>query len=163
MPSQAYFRLRYNYNPETGELTHRMNAPGPTGAKYKSGDKADSRHKPTGYMRVCIGKSTYRTNRVAWVWMTGEDPGRLDVDHKDRNRSNNKWSNLRKGTRAQNIFNRSNKSPLSRINRKGERWMVTFGCPRTGDLYFEYFPTKAEALAARDNWLIGRYGEFAVS
>ena len=40
--------------------------------------------------------------------MTGADP--IEVDHIDGNRSNNKWSNLRNGTRSDNQRNTAFKS-----------------------------------------------------
>ena len=59
--------------------------------------------------------------RVIWYLQTGEDPGKAIVDHKDRNRMNNCWSNLRLGTHAQNCWNRSGVKGYSK-NRNS--WMV---------------------------------------
>ena len=49
----------------------------------------------------------YRANRIAWYFMTGVDPLHMDVEHRDRNRANNRWTNLRLATRAQNQANRT--------------------------------------------------------
>ena len=51
-----------------------------------------------GSLGYHVGKfrgSTYFHHRVIWFLMTGEDPGEQTVDHKDRDRSNNRWENLR--------------------------------------------------------------------
>jgi HNH endonuclease len=40
------------------------------------------------------GYSKHFAHRVAWLWMTGEWPV-AEIEHKDGNRSNNRWGNLR--------------------------------------------------------------------
>ena len=51
-----------------------------------------------------LGQRQLKAHRVAWCLHQGTDPGHLMVDHIDRNRSNNRASNLRlvdpKGNRA---------------------------------------------------------------
>jgi hypothetical protein len=48
---------------------------------------------------------------VAWYLHTGEDPGNLQIDHIDRNRSNNKFSNLCLANSTEdNLNNDTNKS-----------------------------------------------------
>ena len=53
-----------------------------------------------------LGKST-RVHRFAFLQEKGYIP--IEVDHKDRNKSNNKWDNLRDSTRSQNCRNSSKK------------------------------------------------------
>jgi len=55
-----------------------------------------------------IGSLGYE-HRLAWYIMTGKVP-KSDVDHIDRDRSNNKWSNLRPASRSKNLGNSSRKS-----------------------------------------------------
>jgi hypothetical protein len=57
-----------------------------------------------GYIRICINKKNYFASVLAWFYMTGEWP-KDQVDHKDLNKSNNKWSNLREATGSQNRGN----------------------------------------------------------
>jgi hypothetical protein len=52
------------------------------------------------------GKS-YKNHRVIYFLKTGIDPEEKEVDHKDTNSSNNKFSNLRLATHAQNQHNKS--------------------------------------------------------
>jgi HNH endonuclease len=61
-----------------------------------------------GYWYLTINYQKLLAHRVAYKIMTGVDP--IEVDHIDGNRSNNKWSNLRNGTRSENARNTALKS-----------------------------------------------------
>jgi len=61
--------------------------------------------KPDGYRTIVIKGKGYLAHRLAWLYMTGSWPV-LDVDHKDRTRDNNVWTNLREATKSQNQQNR---------------------------------------------------------
>lgn len=75
-----------------------------------------------GYWRVGVLGKRYLAHRLAWLYETGEW---LDgeIDHKNRVRSDNRWSNLRKSDEFTNKRNtpayRNNKSGL-----KGVSWHV---------------------------------------
>jgi hypothetical protein len=84
-----------------------------------------------GYLVIRIDKVLYLGHMLAWLLMTGEWPT-TEIDHKDQNPSNNKWSNLRLATHAQNITNQSvhfdNKSGHKGIYRhKNGRYYVNVG------------------------------------
>lgn len=49
----------------------------------------------------------FKAHRVAWLYVTGEDPGDSLIDHKDQDPFNNKWENLRKASHAENGKNSS--------------------------------------------------------
>lgn len=49
----------------------------------------------------------FKAHRVAWLYITGEDPGEFLIDHKDQDPFNNKEENLRKATNAENGKNSS--------------------------------------------------------
>ena len=58
--------------------------------------------KLSRYITVEINGARVRANRLAWLLMKGEWPRHV-IDHKDHNRTNNKWLNLRDVTvRANN-------------------------------------------------------------
>jgi hypothetical protein len=58
-----------------------------------------------GY-KVSLLDGRYQTHhRVAWFIMTGEWPEN-EIDHRNRKRADNRWSNLRAATKAENAQNR---------------------------------------------------------
>jgi hypothetical protein len=82
--------------------------------------------QPSGWFRGSKGCRNYRrlwwrgrhymAHRVAWHLMTGEWP-RKEIDHIDRDQSNNRWRNLREATRWQNAKN----LPMRKNNKTGLR------------------------------------------
>jgi hypothetical protein len=62
--------------------------------------------KEDGYWRVTLDGSHYYCHRIVWKMFTGVDPGELEVDHVNKNRSDNRICNLRLVTTRQNSFNR---------------------------------------------------------
>lgn len=102
--SQDELKNLLNYDPETGDITWLV----PRGGGFGLGDKAGYliKGKKGGYLAILVKGARYRAHTLAWFYMTGEWVRKpLEVDHKDRNRSNNSWSNLRKATGAQNCTN----------------------------------------------------------
>jgi hypothetical protein len=73
-----------------------------------------------GYISVGIDARSFLAHRVIWVLVTGEDPGNL-LDHKDTDKSNNRWLNLRKATKQQNGCNRGVPAN-SKTGIKGVSW-----------------------------------------
>lgn len=57
-----------------------------------------------GYRVITIKGKQQRAHRLAWFYMTGVKPRRI-VDHKDNDRLNNKWENLRLANTKQNRCN----------------------------------------------------------
>lgn len=97
-----------HYQPETGVFT-RLVAHG----RYKVGDVAGSLHH-TGYIRVKVLDREYKAHRLAWLYVTGAWPA-VEVDHDNRIRADNRWTNLRLATRLENSRNR----PKHKNNKSG--------------------------------------------
>lgn len=92
-----YLRLRLHYDPSTGIFTW---------VKARSdnvGNTAGSLNDK-GYVVIKIDDRLYKAHRLAVLYMTGEWPEET-VDHKNRNKSDNRWENLREATQAQNSAN----------------------------------------------------------
>lgn len=130
-----------NYCPEIGDLTWKVSR----GNHIRAGDNAGTTNA-YGYRVVGIDGKLYMVHRLAFMFMLGRMPlPGLDVDHIDRNRSNNSWSNLREVSRAKNLRNMetpSHKPP--NVNRRGNRWQVTFSVENKTK-YFGMYSTVEEA------------------
>lgn len=119
-------RLRelLHYDQETGLFTWRIPRKGTGGV----GSVAGRINPGNGYIDICIDYKRHLGHRLAWLYMTGEWP-QNDVDHRDRVRANNAWSNLREATRAQNLANASKHKngamPFKGIQRNGKGWQAT--------------------------------------
>ena len=98
-------RLRslLHYNEDTGVFTWLVSI----GHAVSAGDVAGTAHAE-GYVVIGVDGHSYLAHRLAWLYMTGEWPkGKLD--HKDRVRNHNWWSNIRLATNAQNSINSTRK------------------------------------------------------
>ncbi len=56
------------------------------------------------YVRIKLDQKSYAASCLAWLYVTGEWPP-FEVDHRDTDKHNNRWKNLRSATRAQNAHN----------------------------------------------------------
>jgi len=97
--TQARLKELLNYDPETGIFTWRVNR------RATQGSKAGARHPTQGYIAIKIDSVLYRAHRLAWLYVYGVWPPN-DIDHINRVRDDNRLSNLRLATRAQNCQNR---------------------------------------------------------
>lgn len=101
MLTQDDLKYYLNYDPLTGIFTRVRSAGG-----KKAGTVAGYTD-PLGYIIIQVKGVSYRAHRLAFLYMEGAFPPD-QVDHIDRNPSNNAWSNLRKCTSAENQLNKSN-------------------------------------------------------
>jgi len=101
MITQEELKRIIHYNPETGVFTRLIAyARGMSvGSILGSPDK-------DGYLRIHIYGKTYKSHRLAFLYMTGSIP-KNEIDHIDRIKSNNKWSNLRSASRKENAANQN--------------------------------------------------------
>jgi hypothetical protein len=59
--------------------------------------------RPDGYITIQVAKKRFMAHRLAWFFVHGEWP--KEIDHKNRNRSDNRIANLRSVTSGQNKQN----------------------------------------------------------
>lgn len=89
-------RTVFAYDPETGHLTWRVqrsnSVKGPIGAASK-----------TPYIQVGYDYKIYLVHRVIFALMTGR--WAYEVDHKNKNKRDNRWDNLREVVRSENLIN----------------------------------------------------------
>lgn len=85
-----------------------------------------------GYIATNLNYKFYLVHRLIWIYHHG-DIDKLEIDHIDRNRSNNKLENLRTCTSGQNKQNMTaygeNKGGCPGVNwkRLDNLWAVTIG------------------------------------
>jgi hypothetical protein len=100
LPPLETLREVLAYDPDTGALTWLVDR----SSNARAGSPAGCYAGSNGYTQVCLGLRRFKAHRLAWYLHHGEDPGALQVDHINRNRSDNRICNLRlvdaKGNRA---------------------------------------------------------------
>jgi hypothetical protein len=132
-----YLRECLDYSPETGVFTWRER---PREHFKTCGDwkrwnacfaatRAGS-HDPRGREKISIGRRLYWAHRLAWLHMTGEWP-KHEIDHRDCDKSNNRFANLREATRSENERNKKilsrNTSGVKGVSwhKRDKKWRVT--------------------------------------
>ncbi|WP_416186725.1 HNH endonuclease signature motif containing protein [Fulvimarina sp. 2208YS6-2-32] len=156
-------RLRevIDYDPATGVFRWRISRPGCVAGRRAGAIKND------GYRQIEIDRRLYRGARLAFLYMTGSwpRPGAI-VDHRNRVRDDDRWSNLREATLAQNARNRGlcRRNTSGRIGVSpiagGAKWNADIGIGGR-NIHLGRFKDKADAIAARDAAERRHYGDFA--
>jgi hypothetical protein len=100
---QKRLKQLLHYDPDTGEFTWKVNSGNGTFFGNKAGSPVAA-----GYIYIQIQGKKYRAHRLAFLYMTGKWPKR-QVDHINRVRDDNRWSNLRDVTQQLNNFNTGGK------------------------------------------------------
>ena len=123
--SAEFVREIFNYNPKTGLLIWKVML-----SKRAVAGKTAGALDDQGRIKIGIRNKDYFAHRIIWLWMTGKWP-RYEVDHRDENKANNRWKNLREATSSQNHRNRgapkNNRSGYKGVcfdNRK-KAWLAT--------------------------------------
>lgn len=73
------------------------------------------------YVRIKLDQKSYAAHCLAWLYMTGAWPDD-EVDHKDTQKHNNRWLNLRAATRLQNTHNARPMKNKKYTTLKGVTW-----------------------------------------
>jgi len=165
LPSKEVLDQVLKYDPDTGKLFWRVrpvtmftqgkSADRPRSAMHACNQwnsrwagKLASTLKPDGYCYIHFNYRTELAHRIAYKIMTGVDP--VEIDHIDRNRSNNKWSNLREGSRSSNLRNLalrpSNTSGYHGVSfsKRQQKWIAS--------IWLGSFDSKEEAIETRKKY-----------
>lgn len=92
-----------SYDPATGAFTRKVDR-----YRFLAGSVAGAADL-SGYICIKIDGVTHKAHRLAIFYMTGKWPVD-EVDHRDRNKANNAWANLREATHAENMQNQRRRS-----------------------------------------------------
>lgn len=154
--TQARLKELLHYDPETGVFT-RLKGGGGRRAGSQAGVISH------GYISISVDNKNYTAGKLAFLYMTGRFPSAL-VDHKDLNRQNNTWNNLREATKSQNGANRgrpkNNTTGFKGVYRRRGKFAAGIKC---GDktVKIGVFATPEEAHAAYCEKARELHGEFA--
>jgi len=133
LPSQKELQELFIYEPSTGNLIRRENLKHGGGKGYKKGDIVGCTGKRNGYVNVKMKGNVYLAHRLIWVYVYGDIDINMEIDHINRNRSDNRSSNLRLIPRFINLRNKNlyknnttGVAGVSAIKTKNnqERWLV---------------------------------------
>lgn len=165
LPPKTFIMEWLHYDPATGLFTWMKE---PAIMDRDRGQVAGTT-RTTGYVFIGLGEyGQVAAHRLAWVYVNGDIPDQLEVDHIDGNRANNAIANLRLATSSQQKQNKcvqsNNRSGLKgayyHAAHKGKKWRSQI---KVGDrlIFLGYFHTAEEAHAAYGAAAKVHYGEFA--
>ena len=160
LPSQEELLRLFTYSVITGELRWKVSP----SQCVKAGDIAGTLHHK-GYVNVSIAGTKYQAHRLIWRLLTGDDLTLMQIDHLNRDKSDNSWHNLRLATHSQNQCNtkpRSNQFGATGVCRTGRCTGYQARISYLGRKYsLGVFPTIEEAHNAYCRAAADLHGEFA--
>jgi hypothetical protein len=111
-------RLLVMYDPKTGIMRWAQRKPG------RQTNKEAGTLSKAGYRQVVIDYKIYTVHRLAWLYVYGNFPKKdEEIDHINRNKSDNRIENLRLATKIENGQNRKENSN----NKLGLKGVCFFG------------------------------------
>lgn len=148
-----------HYDPETGVFTWRRDMQGKMAFAGQEAGSINSR----GYREIGVDGRSYYAHRLAWLYMHGYLPNR--IDHKNLNTSDNSARNIRECTQSSNVAN----SPMRKSNTTGIKGV---GLHKSGKftasitvnyrkIHLGYFHTKEAAAESYIKAAQTYFGEFA--
>lgn len=159
LPSREILLTRLEYYPYTGALLWKpvgeITMPGKGVAqrwnKLYADMEAFTSIDGEGYLYGRLDHTFYKAHRIIWKMQTGEEPDQ--IDHKDRNKLNNAWLNLRKSSAFGNATNRGmrsdNTSGFTGVTKTPSgSWAV-----KLGNQYLGTYKNLDEAINIRDQAL----------
>jgi hypothetical protein len=152
LPEADYLRRSFAYEPETGLLRWRCG--------QFAGKVAGCPAEKVGVL-VRLDRVLYKASRIIWKIATGRDPTGL-IDHHDGDHFNNRWTNLREATKAQNSQNsrrRRNHDLPKGVQRCRDKFQTAIYLNRKRK-FIGVFDTVAEARAAYIQAAQRHFGEF---
>lgn len=160
-------RERVTYDPNTGKVYYKARTfdnPSPRNKQWNTrfADK-EAGYEHDGYVRVrLVDVGELYAHQIAFVCMEGYIP--IEVDHEDKNRSNNKWNNLRDADRTLNSCNvfqrKQNKTGLKGVSwsKRNNRWRMDLQYQKKK--YYSHHLTQEEAYKAYCELSAKLHGEF---
>lgn len=166
LPSQEELLRIFRYDEETGFLYKKPSKTNlneiKVGFLLKTSD-------PKSYLCIRHKNVSYLQHRIIWRFVTGQDPGQLEIDHVNNIKNDNRWINLRLATHDNNNQNtqiqKNNSSGFKGVawheQRQAWRAYVSIG-PRgkSKQKHIGLFATAEEAAEARRLYVSELHKEF---
>lgn len=152
-------RMNLHYDPNTGVFTRLVPS-----SNAAAGDVAGYVNDQ-GYIVIAVSGAQHHAHRLAWLYMTGEWPT-LQVDHRNLDKGDNRWSNLRLATASQNGQNSPPKSNNTSSCKgvswyaAGKKWRARLVLNKR-EISLGYFDDFEDAKAAYEKAASEHFGEFA--
>jgi hypothetical protein len=163
MPVISALKAQLSYDQETGFFTWNEGFGG-MGGRH-SGCKAGGVDPSNGYVVITVSGVRYKAHRLAWFYMTGEEP-KGEIDHINGNKADNRFANLRDCKKSENGKN----AGLSKRNKSGfrgvtkhtgrEKWIASI-CINGKNKHLGVFDSPEEAGKVAELARATHYGEFS--
>ena len=156
--TQQRLKELLHYDPLTGEFTWLVSPSN----RVQAGAIAGSFIIKTGYIEIRLDKISYLAHRLAWFYSFGVWPECL-VEHENRDRKDNKLSNLREATHTENLYNvdirSDNSSGYRGVSRKRGKWRARIRVAKE-EVSLGSFDTPEEASQAYEAAAKELHGDF---
>ena len=135
-----------SYDSQTGNFTWLVDR----GSNKVKGKIAGSLKE--GYINIMIDSLYYRAHWLVWLYVYGRYP--IEIDHKNRNKSDNSFDNLRETNRPKNAQNRNinprNKTGCSGVyqDKRTGKYLASITVNKVY-YYLGFFSKKDDAIKAR--------------
>jgi len=168
LPPRALLRELLDYDAETGEFTWR-HRPREMFRNEQSFRRWNNRYpgkkvgclRQDGYLVVHLGAKSYTLHCFAWLYAHGE-PVPPAIDHRDRDKTNNRVSNLRAATQSQNSANRGGRNAIGIKGIRAYKGSFRAHIRYNGaGIHLGTFATPEEAAKAYQDAAVRLHGEFA--
>lgn len=142
----------FDYDPETGILTNKITRNYNCLAGEEAGTLSANSKGDRYYRKVFINRKGYKTHRLIYIIMTGEEAE--VIDHINGDSLDNRWCNLQNGTQADNTKNQSkrkdNKSGVVGVcwDKSASKWNA-YITVKQKHIFLGYFTDFDEAVAVR--------------
>lgn len=102
-PTQEYLKSILTYRDGMLYWKERLSNKGAIGKI--AGSDVKSKH----YRKIGINGTRYLTHRIIWIMFNGSIPPKMEIDHINRDHTDNRIENLRLVSRSQNSLNKPSK------------------------------------------------------
>ena len=114
LPRQDRLHELFSYDPTKGHLLHKT-------SRGRASEGARACNSSDSYLNVSVDGVKYREHRIIWMFVYGQDPEALEIDHINGEKQDNRIANLRLANRVQQHLNRT-ATRKSRSGLRGVSW-----------------------------------------